>query len=186
MGRVPFDLDILMMDEIGKNISGAGMDTKVCNRGVNGEYNPWPGPKFQRIYVRDLSSHSYGNAVGLGMADVIHDRLLEKVNWTPTAINSLTASSPSAVKTPLHYGSDLTCLQKFWPTVGKLDPADVTLGWIKNTLELSPLALSENLLPQIRERADLEIIGEPEEFELDPAGNFRTTLFSAHDLAHTH
>lgn len=186
MGRVPFDLDILMIDEIGKNISGAGMDTKVSNRGVNGEYNPWPGPKFQRIYLRDLSSLSYGNAVGLGMADVIHDRLLGKVDWNPTSINSLTASSPSAVKTPLHYGSDLVCLEKFWPTVGKLDPKDVTLGWIKNTLELSPLALSENLLPQIKERPDLEILGEPEAFELDAAGNFRTTLFSAHDLAHSH
>lgn len=186
MGRVPFDLDILMIDEIGKNISGAGMDTKVANRGVNGEYNPWPGPKFQRIYVRDLSGLSYGNAVGLGMADVIHDRLLGKVDWTPTSINSLTASSPSAVKTPLHYGSDLVCLQKFWPTVGKLDPKEVTLGWIKNTLELSPLALSENLLPQIRERADLEILGEPEAFELDAAGNFRTTLFTGPELSPSH
>ena len=186
MGRVPFDLDILILDEIGKNISGAGMDTKVANRGVNGEYNPWPGPKFQRIYMRDLSSLSYGNAVGLGMADVIHDRLLGKVDWNPTSINSLTASSPSAVKTPLHYGSDLVCLQKFWPTVGKLDPKDVTLGWIKNTLELSPIALSENLLPQIKERPDLEILGEPEAFELDPAGNFRTTLFSPFELASSH
>ncbi len=186
MARVPFDLDILMIDEIGKNISGAGMDTKVANRGVNGEYNPWPGPKFQRVYLRDLSSLSYGNAVGLGMADVIHDRLLGKVDWNPTSINSLTASSPSAVKTPLHYGSDLLCLQKFWPTVGKLDPKDVTLGWIKNTLVLSPIALSENLLPQIKERGDLEILGEPEEFELDSAGNFRTTLFAPQDLDHAH
>jgi len=186
MGRVPFDLDILMIDEIGKNISGAGMDTKVSNRGVNGEYNPWPGPKFQRIYMRDLSSLSYGNAVGLGMADVIHDRLLGKVDWNPTSINSLTASSPSAVKTPLHYGSDLVCLQKFWPTVGKLDPKDVTLGWIKNTLQLSPLALSENMLPLIKERPDLEILGEPEAFELDAAGNFRTTLFSPFEVASFH
>lgn len=186
MGRVPMDLDILMLDEIGKNISGAGMDTKVVNRGVNGEYNPWPGPKFQRLYIRDLSSMSYGNAVGLGMADVVHDRLLEKVNWTPTYINSLTASSPSAVKTPAHFGSDLTCLAKFWPTVGKLDPADVTLGWIKNSLELSPMALSENLLPEIKANPDLEIISDPEEFEMDAAGNFRTTLFSAHDMAHSH
>jgi len=56
MAKIPMDLDILILDEIGKNISGAGMDTKVVNRGVNGEYNPWPGiPKFQRVFVRDLS-----------------------------------------------------------------------------------------------------------------------------------
>src|SRR4051794_21941008 len=70
MARIPFDLDVLVMDEIGKNISGAGMDTKVANRGVQGEYNPWPGvPKFQRIFVRNLSEKTYNSAVGLGMAD---------------------------------------------------------------------------------------------------------------------
>ena len=59
------DLDILILDEIGKNISGAGMDTKVVNRGVNGEYNPWPEtPKFHRIFVRDLSELTYNSAVG--------------------------------------------------------------------------------------------------------------------------
>ena len=61
-----------MLDEIGKNISGAGMDTKVVNRGVHGEYNPWPDtPQIERIFIRDLSEMSYNNAVGLGMADVV-------------------------------------------------------------------------------------------------------------------
>src|SRR3954467_12057333 len=68
MARIPVDADILVLDEIGKNISGAGMDTKVVNRGVNGEYNPWEGPRFQRIFLRDLSELTYNSAVGLGMA----------------------------------------------------------------------------------------------------------------------
>ena len=78
MGRIPMRLDILILDEIGKNISGAGMDTKVINRGVNGEYNPWPvrAASIERIFVRDLSELTYGNAVGLGMADVVTDRLV--------------------------------------------------------------------------------------------------------------
>ena len=89
------DLDILIMDEIGKNISGAGMDTKVANRGVKGEYNPWPNtPKFQRIFVRNLSEHTYNSAVGLGMADVVTDRLVNRIDWEPTWINSLTANTP--------------------------------------------------------------------------------------------
>jgi len=68
MGKIPLDLDILILDEIGKNISGAGMDTKVVNRGVQGLYNPWPeAPAIERIFIRDLSSLSYGNGVGLGM-----------------------------------------------------------------------------------------------------------------------
>ena len=186
MGRVPFDLDILMLDEIGKNISGAGMDTKVVNRSVAGESNPWPGPRFERIFLRDLSSKSYGNAVGLGMADIIHDRLLAKVNWTPTRINSLTASTPGAIRTPIHFGSDFECLKTMWPTVGKLDEKEVTLGWIKNSLELTPCAFSENLLPEIAKDPTLEVLGDPETIEMDPQGNFLTSLFTAEDLAAAH
>ena len=186
MGRVPFDLDILMLDEIGKNISGAGMDTKVVNRSVAGESNPWPGPRFERVFLRDLSSKSYGNAVGLGMADIIHDRLLAKVNWTPTRINSLTASTPGAIRTPIHFGSDFECLKTMWPTVGKLDEKEVTLGWIKNSLELTPCAFSENLLPEIAKDPTLEVLGDPETIEMDPQGNFLTSLFTAEDLAAAH
>src|SRR5450432_3959455 len=74
MGKIPMDLDILILDEIGKEISGAGMDTKVVNRGPDGEYNPWPdAPAIERVFVRDLSALTYGNGVGLGMADVVSD-----------------------------------------------------------------------------------------------------------------
>ncbi len=79
MGRIPVkEVDILIIDEIGKTYSGAGMDTKVVNRSVNGDYNPWDtAPRIHRIFLRGLSDRSYGNGVGLGMADVIHERLLE-------------------------------------------------------------------------------------------------------------
>ena len=87
MGRIPFDLDMLILDEIGKNISGAGMDTKVVNRSVQGEYNPWDtAPRIERLYLRSISENSYRNGVGLGMADVIHDRLLKQIDWNPTQI----------------------------------------------------------------------------------------------------
>jgi hypothetical protein len=172
MGKIPMDLDILILDEIGKNISGAGMDTKVVNRGVHGQYNPWPdAPAIERIFVRDLSSVSYGNAVGLGMADVISDRLLNKIDWTPTRINSLTASTPAAIRTPVHFPTDRECLERITPTVGKLNLAEVTFGWLRNSLELGTIALSENLLPQIRKNPLLEILGDPQEFAFDHAGN---------------
>jgi len=111
MGHVPVpELDILIIDEIGKNFSGAGMDTKVTNRNALGAYNPWPNtPKIERIFIRDLSKESYGNAIGIGMADVVHDRLLPKIDWNPTRINSLTASSPSAIRTPIHFSTDREC-----------------------------------------------------------------------------
>jgi hypothetical protein len=172
MGRIPLPLNILILDEIGKNFSGAGMDTKVVNRGINGEYNPWDtAPRIDRIYLRGLSEHSYGNGVGIGMADVVHDRLLATIDWHPTHLNSLTASTPAGIRTPIHYASDRECLEKIWPTVGRLDQKDVTIGWIANSLELGSMRLSENLRAEIEADPNLEIIGEPETFEFDPQGN---------------
>ena len=178
MGRIPApELDILILDEIGKTISGAGMDTKVVNRSVQGEYNPWPNtPRIERIFLRDLSSLTYGNGVGLGMADVMHDRVLEKIDWTPTQINSLTASTPAAIRTPVHFPTDRECLERIAPTVGKLEPGSITLGWIRNTMELNRLALSENLLPEIEKNPDLEILGPPQELPFDEQGNLVSPL----------
>ncbi|HVW84763.1 MAG TPA: hypothetical protein VHB50_08775, partial [Bryobacteraceae bacterium] len=161
---LPFDLDVLMINEIGKQISGAGMDTKVVNRGTQGEYNPWPNtPRIERIYLRDLSSVSYGNGVGLGLSDVVHDRLIAKLDTKPTWINALTASTPSAAKIPIHYSTDRECLERISLTVGKHDIADVRLGWIQNTLELTPVALSENMRAEIAKNPLLEIIEEAHE-----------------------
>jgi hypothetical protein len=180
MGKIPVPhLDILILSEIGKNISGAGMDTKVVNRGVHGQYNPWPDtPVIERIYVRDLSSVSYGNGVGLGMADVISDRLLNKIDWVPTRINSLTASTPAAIRTPIHFPTDRECLEAIWPTVGKFQPEEIEIGWIRNTMMLSDLVLTENLLPEIRKNPALEVIGDPIPFEFDKAGNLPELLSS--------
>ena len=176
MGRIPMNLDILILDEIGKNISGAGMDTKVVNRGVHGQYNPWEGPRFERVFIRDLSSNSYGNGVGLGMADVVCDRLLNKIDWKPTRINSLTASTPAAIRTPLHFPTDRECLETIAPTVGKFDMQQLTIGWVKNSLEISPIVLSENLRPEIEKNSILEIVGDAQELPFDLHGNLESMM----------
>ena len=165
------DLDILIMDEIGKNISGAGMDTKVANRGVQGEYNPWPNtPKFQRIFVRDLSEHTYNSAVGLGMADVVTDRLVKRIDWEPTWINSLTANTPAAIRTPIHFPTDRECLERIAPTVGQA-------GTGRSDLRLDPqhdgvdaLALSENVRAEVEQNPILEIEATID-LEFDATGN---------------
>ncbi len=187
MGRIPMDLDVLILDEIGKNISGAGMDTKVVNRGVYGQYNPWPdAPRIERIFIRGLSDLSYGNGVGLGMADVISDRLLEKIDWNPTRINSLTASTPAAIRTPVHFATDRECIERIAPTVGRIDLKDVTYGWIRNSLELGLVALSENLLRQIERDSNLEILGESRPMEFDSKGNLADILVPAGEVIGTH
>ncbi|HWB86558.1 MAG TPA: hypothetical protein VG675_20615 [Bryobacteraceae bacterium] len=158
MAKLPADLDVLIMDEIGKNISGAGMDTKVVNRSVNGDYNPWPNtPRIERIFVRNLSELTYNSGVGLGMADVVTDRLVNRIDWEPTWINSLTANTPAAIRTPIHFPTDRECLRRIEPTVGKVDLNDVTYGWIRNTMELTRIALSANLRPLIESNPILEI-----------------------------
>ncbi len=188
MGHVPVKhLDVLILDQIGKPISGAGMDTKVANRSVHGAYNPWPNtPCFERIFVRDLHPNSYGNGVGLGMADVVHDRLLEKMDWTPTWINSLTASTPAAIRTPIHFSTDHECLTRVMPTVGKFDMRQVTFGWIRNTMELGRVALSENLLPEIQQNPALDIIEGPFAFPLQADGQLTELLAVQEEMEHAH
>jgi len=172
MARLPMPLDILIVNEIGKNISGSGMDTKVVNRHVYGGSNTWDtAPRIERVFLRDMSDNTYGNAVGIGMADVIHDRMLAKVDWDATRINVLTACSPPAAKIPLHFASDRECLERIAPTTGRVDLDEVTIGWIKNSMELVQLKLSENLLPAIQANALLEVIGPPEEMSFDGGGD---------------
>jgi hypothetical protein len=172
MAKLPApEIDILILDEIGKNISGAGMDTKVVNRSVQGHYNPWlDTPQIHRIYVRGLSGNTYHNGVGLGMADVVHDRLVADIDWRPTQLNSLTASTPAAIRTPIHFSSDRECLEKIAPTVGKLDLNTVTYCRVRNTLELLQGFVSESLAPTLFPAA--HIVSEPFAPPLDSNGDF--------------
>jgi hypothetical protein len=164
------EIDILIVDELGKNISGAGMDTKVINRSVNGESNLWPDTPFiHRIYVRSISEGSYHSAVGLGMADIAHDRLVNDVDWNPTIINSLTAGTPGAIRTPIHFPSDEECLRRIAPTVGKTDLSEVTYCRITNTLELIHVAVSENLVPKLF--PNVKPVGKPFVVQYDAAGD---------------
>ncbi len=173
MGRIPVQaVDVLIVDQIGKNISGTGMDLKIVNRGTSGQVNLWPdAPRIERIFVRDLSPLSYGNAVGIGAADVLHERMIPKIDVKAGRVNALTSGSLALVRTPLHFASDRECFDLAAATVGKFDPADLTIAWIRNTLDLNMIALSENLLPEIEANPELEIAGPPFELPFDAEGN---------------
>jgi hypothetical protein len=178
MPRLPCDLDILIVDEMGKNISGTGMDAKVVNRGPSCEYNPWPGlPSIGRIFVRDLDPQSYGNALGIGMADVTTDRLVNQIDWEPTRVNALSSNMPSRIRVPAHFACDRECLHWVAATAGKVDPADVTFGWIRNTLELDRLAISPNLRGRIEPQ--VEVDGEIE-MKWDERGNLVSPFCVVH------
>jgi hypothetical protein len=149
MARISFDeVDILLIDEVGKHISGTGMDSKVINRHPYGQVNPWPwAPRVMRVHVRDISPLSYGNAVGIGMADTISERLYQRIDWHATKVNSLAASNLTAVRTPLRMANDREAMETLAGAVGRADPAEVTYVHIRNTLELTNIHVSENLLP---------------------------------------
>jgi hypothetical protein len=171
MGKIPTDLDILIIDEIGKNISGAGMDTKVINRSVQGHFNPFPNlPRIERIFARGLSPLTYNVGLGLGLADIVTDRLVNQTDWTPTYINALAASLTATARIPIHFPSDRECLEHIISTVGRLDIGQVSIGWIRNTAELALLGLSENLKTKIDKNPTLEVVGPVRELEFDRDG----------------
>ena len=166
------EIDILIVDEIGKNISGAGMDTKVINRSVTGHYNPFPNtPLVHRIYVRGLSELTYNSGIGMGLADVVHESMVGKVDKRPTYLNALTASTPANVRIPMHFPSDAEALENLAPTVGKLDPLAVTYCRIRNTLELVHTSVSENLIPTLY--SNVRVVSEPFEATFDSQSNLQ-------------
>jgi len=173
MPRIPVpELDLLILDEIGKEISGSGMDTKVVNRSVYGEYNIWDtAPKVHRVFVRGLSPLTHGNAVGIGMADITTTRLVEATDWRATYVNGMTSNALAAIRIPAHFRTDRECLDRIWRTVGKLHPEELSIGWLRNTLELSTLALSENLRAVLEGASQIEFAGEPQELRFDKEGN---------------
>jgi hypothetical protein len=158
--RIPVkELDVLIVDEMGKHISGAGMDTKVINRSVWGEANCFQDlPLIRRVFTRELSEMSYGNAVGIGLADMVTDRLVDAVNWKTTHINSITANSITAIRTPIHFATDRECMENLALSVGIFDNSTIKFARIRNTMHLDLLEMSETLREEIEANPSLEIL----------------------------
>jgi hypothetical protein len=171
--RLPFKTcDILLLDQIGKNISGSGMDTNVVGRKFNDHVaaeNEWP--KIKRIIIRDLTEATHGNACGIGMAEFCRSRVVEKTNTKITRINCLTGGHPTAAMLPLDYVTDSECLDAALPTIGLTEPPQAQIMWAHNTLDVVEVECSVAYLNEARERSDLEIIKDPRPMPLDAAGN---------------
>jgi len=169
---LPIDqVDILIVDEMGKNISGTGMDTNVIGRRlfIGG---PKPEkPKITRIFVRDLTKESHGNATGIGMADYITKRLLDKIDYPSTHLNCIMGMSPEYGRIPLFFEKDRKALFVAHENSGAFNPQDLRVLWVKNTLELEYLYASEPLLKEARSNPRLEILSDPFEFPFDQYGN---------------
>jgi hypothetical protein len=177
MPRLPAGVDLLIVDELGKNISGSGLDAKIVNRDVRGAVNPWRGtPLVGRIYVRGLAAASEGNATGMGMADAIHHRMLRGIRRAPTYVNALTSGHPASIRTPIDFRSDAAAIAALSSTVGLADPRLVRLAWIANTLELGHLAVSANLLGELAANPDIELVAPPRPLAFDEHGDLARAL----------
>jgi hypothetical protein len=174
MPRLPFDeVDLLIVDEMGKNISGSGLDTNVIRRDVDGGFLKPAPHAVRRVYVRSLHPHSYGNAVGVGLADFIHDRLFAAMDPQATWINSLTALTPVNARVPMHFPSDREALAAALQTTGHTDPRNLKLLWIKNTISCETLIVSEAYLQEARQRSDLVVKSEPAPAAFDERGDLQ-------------
>jgi nickel-dependent lactate racemase len=173
MPRLPFpQVDILLIDEIGKNISGSGMDTNVVGRKFKeGAAAETEVPRVKRIVVRALTEETHGNATGIGNAEFCTTRLIKQMDVRATQINCLTGGSPNAAKVPIHFETDREVLDAALPTIGLTDPPDARLLWIRNTLDVAEVECSAAYLDEAKTRADLTVLTEPRELQFDRAGN---------------
>ena len=171
MARLPFSpIDVLIVEEMGKNISGAGMDTNVIGRPSN-PHEPFPAdPKILWIVALDLTEDSYGNAVGIGNADFTTRRLVDKIDMKPTLINAITACAPNGAKVPPTYDTDREAIETALSCIGLTPPERARVIRIKNTLMLGEIEVSEAFAADLAKRPDLTPLGDPTPLPFDVAG----------------
>ena len=172
MGKLPFDeLDLLIIDWTGKNISGTGMDTNVIGRMMQ-NFEPEPlKPAILRIFVRDLTEESDGNATGIGLADFTTTRLVDKIDRHATYMNGITALGPQKSKIPFYYDTDQEAIEVALNTIGLTKPENARVVRIESTLRLTELDLSEALLQDAKLHSNLEVVGELQPLEFNESGN---------------
>jgi hypothetical protein len=173
MPRLPFrDAHLLMIDEIGKNVSGTGLDTNVVGRKYFDHYpREDEYPKIRHIIVRGLSAQTHGNATGIGIAEFCLSRVLQEMDVHATRMNSLTGGHATAAMLPLDYATDRDILDAALPLIGLTKPEDARMMWIRNTLQVEQLACSAAYWSEAQSRDDLEILTDPRPLPLDTRGS---------------
>jgi hypothetical protein len=179
MPLLPFDeIDLLIVDQLGKNISGAGMDPNVTGRGVQGysgslQRNDRPAPFIKRIFVRELTPETHGNAIGIGLADVTTTRLVRAMDSQITSINALTALTPQCAKIPIHFESDREAMAMVLASLAIPDPRAARIVRILDTLSLIEMEVSEAMRGDCQQRSNLSCQSEPYDMRFDETGNLQ-------------
>lgn len=169
--KIYFDkFDVLVIDEIGKNITGTGMDTNIIGR----YHTPYAsgGPNITKIVVLDLTKESHGNGNGIGLADFTTSRFFSKMKFDQTYPNSITSTVQVSIKIPMVLKSDKMAIQGAIKTSNIEDFSKVKIVRIKNTLDLESIYVSESLYDDTINNPNLEIVGDLESFIFDDKDNF--------------
>ena len=179
MPKLPFEeIDLLIVDRIGKNISGAGLDPNITGRWVHG-YSSMLGssnqssPTVRRLFVRDLTPETHGNAIGIGLADLTTSRLVRAMDKQVTYINALTALTPNCAKIPIHFDTDREAMTRALDSLAFGKPSQAKIVRIADTLALEVLEVSEAYSETVRQRKDLQAVTSPAEMAFDESGNLR-------------
>jgi len=168
MPKLPFDeCQLLVIDWIGKDISGSGIDTNVIGRGK-------PGPRCLRIVARDLTPASGGNAIGVGTVDFVTRRLVSKVDPRVTYVNCSTSLSLRSGAIPFVFDTDRQAIEAALDTIGLTPPEEARVIWIRDTANLECVRVSEAYAHAVAERDDLEAEGEPQPWPFDDSGDLQS------------
>ena len=181
LGKLPFhDIDLLVVGEIGKNYSGAGIDPNVVGRLLIEGQNDFETPKIIRMCALDLSPESHGNGTGVGIADLTTDKLLASIDPVPFRMNNLTACFLWRSKLPIAFPNDKECIQTGLETCWQPDLNAIRMVVVPNTLELAELYVSAPLLEEVRKNKDLAISGESFDLQFDDKGNLNQKALFPH------
>ncbi|MEZ6055221.1 MAG: lactate racemase domain-containing protein [Planctomycetaceae bacterium] len=180
--QLPFrDCDLLIVDEIGKDISGTGMDTNVVGRKYNDhEATAHDDTNCRRIFVRGLTEKTHGNATGLGLAEFTNRRTVDAMDVEITKVNCVTAGHPTGAMIPIWYETDREAIAAALSTAGLTPPEQSRVMHITNTLRLEELLVSEAYRNELSARDDLEVVSAPTDMAIDATGNLASVIAGAH------
>jgi hypothetical protein len=158
-------LHLLIVQEIGKEISGSGMDPNITGRSASPHFHKPDALKTEKIVVLSLTPASKGNACGIGTADLTTKRFVDSINTDYTYVNAITSGILATARIPITMPSDREAIQLALKTCSRVKHPETRIVWIKNTLSL------EKMLPEIRENSQIEILGDPRPMPFDAQGN---------------
>lgn len=169
MGRFKFDdVDVLVVDEIGKNISGAGLDPNIVGR--NFSRNIHDGLRLQKLFIRGLSEETHHIGTGISLADITTRRCLNSIDFSAVWANAITATVIQSGAIPMYMENDREALMLAIRTCNGIDLRNPRVVRIKNTLEITEFEVSEAVLDELSGRDDIQILSEPREIQFDPEG----------------